>query len=91
MFAAGFSGRIEAEDLRLACDEADSVRASKGAYAAKPDILQQWALASAVTGSGGISGFYFCGPEAQIGSGLSCAAGRAAAKAALRAFKKGAA
>ncbi len=91
MFAAGFSGRIEAEDLRLACDEADAVRASKGAYASKPDVMQQWALASAVTGSGGIGGLYFCGPEAQIGSGLSCAAGRAAAKAALRAFKKGAA
>jgi phytoene dehydrogenase-like protein len=89
MFAAGFSGRIEAEDLRLACDEADFVRASKGAYAAKPDIMQQWALAAAVTGSSGISGFYFCGPEAQIGAGLSCAAGRAAAKAALRAYKKG--
>jgi|GEM_PF-2358070 len=91
MFAAGFSGRIEAEDLRLACDDAQSVHASSGAYASKPDILQQWALAAAVSGSGGISGFYFCGPEAQIGAGLSCAAGRVAARAALRAYKKGAA
>ncbi len=90
MFAAGFSGRIEAEDLRLAADEASAARASPGAYAAKPDILQQWALAAAVTGAGGVSGLYFCGPEAQIGAGLSCAAGRAAAKAALRAYRKGA-
>ncbi|WP_428409992.1 phytoene desaturase family protein [Hyphococcus sp.] len=91
MFAAGFSGRIEVSDLKLACDEAQAARASAGAYAAKPGILQQWALAAAVTGSPRISGFYFCGPEAQIGAGLSCASGRAAAKAALRAYKRGAA
>lgn len=90
MFAAGFSGRIEAEDLRLACDDAAVARASAGAFAAKPGVMQQWALAAAVTGSARIGGFYFCGPEAQIGAGLSCAAGRAAAKAALRAYKKGA-
>lgn len=91
MFAAGFSGRIEAEDLRLASDEAAAAKMSPAAYAAKPDVLRQWALSSAVTGSGEISGFYFCGPEAQIGAGLSCASGRAAARAALRAYRKGAA
>lgn len=90
MFAAGFSGRIEADDLRLAADEAAAAKASPGACAARPDILRQWALSSATTGSGGIEGFYFCGPEAQIGAGLSCASGRAAARAALRAFKRGA-
>ncbi|WP_375203664.1 phytoene desaturase family protein [Hyphococcus sp.] len=91
MFAAGFSGRIEVEDLRLTNDDAAAADAHMAAYAAKPDVLQQWALAAAVTGGPRISGFYFCGPEAQIGAGLSCAAGRAAAKAALRAYKKGAA
>ncbi len=91
MFAAGFSGRIEADDLRLAADEAAAAKASPAAYAARPDILRQWALSSAVTGSGDITGFYFCGPEAQIGAGLSCAAGRAAARAALHAYRKGAA
>lgn len=91
VFAAGFSDRIEVEDLRLVNDEAATARARAGAYAAKPDVLQQWALAAAVTGAPRISGFYFCGPEAQIGPGLSCASGRAAAKAALRAYKKGAA
>ncbi|PQA87263.1 phytoene desaturase family protein [Hyphococcus luteus] len=91
MFAAGFSGRIEADDLRLAADEAAAAKANPAAYAAKPDVLRQWALSSAVTGSGGIGGFYFCGPEAQIGAGLSCASGRAAARAALRAYRKGAA
>lgn len=91
IFAAGFAGRIEVDDLRLASDEAAAARASAGAYAAKPDVMQQWALAAAVTKGARISGFYFCGPEAQIGAGLSCASGRAAAKAALRAYKKGAA
>ncbi len=90
-FAGGFANRIEADDLRLAADEAAAAKASPEAYAAKPDLLQQWALSSAVTGSGEISGLYFCGPEAQIGAGLSCASGRAAAKAALRAYKRGAA
>ncbi|MCK5745023.1 MAG: hypothetical protein KAH44_02370, partial [Oricola sp.] len=91
IFAAGFAGRIEVDDLRLASDEAAAARARAGAYAAKPDVMQQWALAAAVTKGARISGFYFCGPEAQIGAGLSCASGRAAAKAALRAYKKGAA
>lgn len=89
MFAAGFSGRIEAEDLRLAADEAAAVKGALHAYAAKPNILKQWALAGAATAAGEINGLFFCGPEAQIGAGLSCAAGRAAAKAALRAYKKG--
>jgi phytoene dehydrogenase-like protein len=90
MFAAGFSGRVEAEDLRLPSDEAATTGANAAAYAARPDLLRQWAIASAVAGAGRIGGFYFCGPEAQIGAGLSCASGRAAAKAALRAFKRGA-
>lgn len=89
MFAAGFSGRIEADDLRLACDEALAARASIGAFAARPNILQQWAISAALTGAGEINGLFFCGPEAQIGAGLSCASGRAAAKAALRAYKRG--
>lgn len=90
MFAAGFSGRVEAEDLRLPSDEAAMTGASAAAYAARPDLVRQWAMASAVAGAGRIGGLYFCGPEAQIGAGISCASGRAAAKAALRAFKRGA-
>ncbi|MEO1135192.1 MAG: FAD-dependent oxidoreductase [Pseudomonadota bacterium] len=90
MFAAGFSGRIEADDLWLVSDEAVALKSGIGAYAAKPNVLKQWALASAATSAGEINGLFFCGPEAQIGPGLSCAAGRAAAKAALRAFKRGA-
>ena len=91
MFAAGLSDRIEADDLRLAVDEAAAAKASPATYASRPDMLRQWALSAAVTGSGGIAGFYFCGPEAQTGAGLCCASGRAAARAALRAFKRGAA
>ena len=90
MFAAGFADRIDAADLRLSSDEAAATGTGAESYAAKPDIIRQWALAGAVTTSGNIGGFYFCGPEAQIGAGISCAAGRAAAKAALRAYKRGA-
>lgn len=89
MLASGFSGRIEAEDLRLPADEGASTGGLPGAYASRPDILRQWALASAVAGASRIAGFYFCGPEAQVGSGVSCAAARMAAKAALRAYRKG--
>ncbi len=89
MFATGLSERVETVDLRLPGDEAAAVGANAGAYAAKPDILRQWAIAAATAASGGINGFYFCGPEAQIGSGMSCSAARSAARAALRAYRKG--
>ena len=90
MFAAGFSGRVEAADPRLPSDEASATGASAAAYAARPDLLRQLAIANAVAGAGRINGLCFCGPEAQIGAGLSCASGRAAAKAALRAFRRSA-
>jgi len=88
-FAAGFGDRIETVDLRLPSDESKFTGSSAASYAAKPDLLHQWALSTAVAGGGRIDGFYFCGPEAQIGAGISGAAGRAAAKAALRAYRKG--
>lgn len=89
MFASGLSERVESVDLRLPCDDAAVMGADAGAFAAKPDILRQWALAAATAASGRIGGFYFCGPEAQIGSGISCSAARSAARAALRAYRKG--
>lgn len=88
-FAGGLSARVETADLRLPCDEAAALDAQASSFAAKPDIVRQWALAAATAASGRISGLYFCGPEAQIGSGLSCSAARSAARAALRAYRKG--
>ena len=89
VFAGGLADRIEVTDLRLPSDDAAKLGADASTYAAKPDILRQWALAAATAASGRIGGFYFCGPEAQIGAGISCAAGRGAARAALRAYRKG--
>ncbi|WP_411819718.1 NAD(P)/FAD-dependent oxidoreductase [Hyphococcus formosus] len=88
-FAADISDRAEILDLQLPADEVKNSGATPGALASKPDILQQWAISRTVTDAARIGGLFFCGPEAQIGSGISCAAGRAAAKAALRAYKKG--
>ena len=88
-FAPGLEERITGADLRLPCDIAQTTGADASVYAAKPAVMQQWALAGAAAAAGRISGLYFCGPEAQIGTGLSCAAGRVAAKAALRDMRKG--
>ncbi len=88
-FAGGLSERIEVVDLRLPCDEAAALGATVSSFAAKPDMIRQWAIAAATAASGRIGGFYFCGPEAQIGAGVSCASARNAARAALRAYRKG--
>ncbi|MEX6632134.1 phytoene desaturase family protein [Hyphococcus lacteus] len=90
IFASDLSERIEAVDLRLPADDAKNTGATAQSYASKPDIIQQWATARTVTSAAKIGGFYFCGPEAQIGGGISCSAGRAAAKTALRDYKRGA-
>lgn len=87
--APGIKERLEAPDLRIACDHAAATGASAATFAAKPGIMQQWALAGVAAAASDICGFYFCGPEAQIGAGLSCSAGRTAAKAALYDAKKG--
>ncbi len=86
--APGISEQVDVIDLRLPCDLAKVTGANIAAYAAKPTIMQQWALAGTAVSASDIGGVYFCGPEAQIGSGISCTAGKNAAKAALREFKK---
>ncbi|WP_425407719.1 phytoene desaturase family protein [Hyphococcus sp.] len=89
MFATGLSDRIETVDVQLPCDEAAAAGTAAATFAAKPEMIRQWAFASAVTRAAGIAGFYFCGPEAQTGEGISCASARIAARAALRAYHKG--
>ncbi|WDI32134.1 FAD-dependent oxidoreductase [Hyphococcus flavus] len=89
IFAEGLSDRVEVCDLRLPSDEAVMLGAEASAFAAKSNVMSQWALAAATAQSGRITGFYFCGGEAQIGAGLCCSAARGAAKAALRAYRKG--
>ena len=81
--------RLGAVDLSLPSDLAAATGARPDAYAAEAGVMRQWALAGACASAGGIRGLYCCGPEARIGTGLSFAAGRAAAKTALRDFKRG--
>lgn len=89
-FAPGIEKRLIAADLSLPCDLAQRAGAAKPVvYAAKPSIMRQWAIAGVTARTNNVAGLYFCGPEAQIGSGLSCAAARVAAKSAIRDMKKG--
>lgn len=81
--------RLGVQDLFLPSDLAATVGARPEAYAAKPAVMRQWALAGACASAGGIRGLYFCGPEARIGEGLSFAAGRIAGKTAVRDLKRG--
>ena len=55
----------------------------------KPPLLQQIARARLLASTGHVSGLYYCGEGAQIGTGMSGAAGRIAGKAAIRDFKRG--
>lgn len=89
--APGAGKRIVATDVRLAADEARAMRSPAAAYAAAPNVVEGWARARALEGASGISGLFFCGPEAQIGRGAAGAAGRRAALAAVRYFKRRAA
>lgn len=42
-----------------------------------------------ITDASGLEGYFFCGPEALIGAGISLSAGRRAAERALRYFRSG--
>lgn len=86
--APGAGRRIVATDVRLAADLARPVGAQVSAYAGAPSILPGWSKARLLTGASGVGGYFFCGPEAQIGAGLSGAAGRRAAEAAIRHHRK---
>lgn len=89
-FAPEITGRIEETVLSLPVDRAEAAGEKPSVFAAPPGFLRQAALARAAASGGNIGGFYFCGPEAQIGSGLSGLAGRIAAKRALKEARRGA-
>lgn len=90
MFAPDVADRIEASDLSLPADLAETAGMHPAAFASRPGVLQQWAQAGRMVTASGVDGLYFCGPEAQIGPGLTCMAGRIAAKTAIRRMKRGA-
>jgi phytoene dehydrogenase-like protein len=82
--APGARGRIIEVDVCLPADEAAASGAPAEVYAASPAVLEEWSRARTLSRSSGIAGYFFCGPEAQIGPGASGAAGRRAAQAAVR-------
>lgn len=82
--APSAGGRVVEIDVRLPADEAARSGAPADAYAASPAVLEAWARARALAAASGIAGYFFCGPEAQIGPAASGAAGRRAAQAAIR-------
>jgi phytoene dehydrogenase-like protein len=88
-FAPDIEDRIKARALRLVSDIASSTGAPAQDYAAPPSIIEQVALARVASSAAYVGGLYFCGREARIGAGISCAAGRMAAKAALYEAKRG--
>ncbi|GJL95436.1 MAG: hypothetical protein DHS20C05_18410 [Hyphococcus sp.] len=81
-FAPEVCERIEEKTLLLPGAHAGSTKS-------KPALLQQIAHGRRLASAGHVSGLYYCGEGAQIGFGLSGAAGRIAGKAALRDYKRG--
>ncbi|MEQ1932142.1 MAG: hypothetical protein ABL957_16640 [Parvularculaceae bacterium] len=86
--APGAGKRIAALDMRLAADAARPVGAPVSVFGGAASILPAWSRARALGGASGVAGYFFCGPEAQIGAGVSGTAGRRAAEAALRFHKR---
>jgi phytoene dehydrogenase-like protein len=86
--APGAGSRIVGSDIRFAADIARPLGAPASAYAAQSSVLEAWSRGQAFFGASGVAGYFFCGPEAQIGSGLNGACGRRAAQAAIRFAKK---
>ncbi len=86
--APGAGRRIIATDLRLPADLARPAGAPVSAFAGAASILPAWSRSRTLAGASGVGGYFFCGPEAQVGAGLSGAAGRRAAEAAIRYHRK---
>lgn len=89
--APGAGARLVATDVRLAADEAASAGFPAESRAAQAGVLSAWARAQRLETASGIAGYFFCGPEAQVGPGLSGAAARRAARRATRYLKERAA
>ncbi len=86
--APGAGGRLEAIDVALASDIAEKFGMAPQGYGASCAVLAEAQRAQVLRGASGIGGVFFCGPEAQVGQGVSGAAGRSAARAALRFHKR---
>ncbi|MEM9494825.1 MAG: NAD(P)-binding protein [Pseudomonadota bacterium] len=89
-FAAGAGGVFGAPSPAVKDEkDAKSVLLTAAPRGPAPaNVFDQWARANAAATASDVDGLFFCGPEAEIGVGLSCTAGRAAAAAALRYGRK---
>ncbi|MGE0182471.1 MAG: phytoene desaturase family protein [Parvularculaceae bacterium] len=56
---------------------------------AAPPMFEALERRRRITDASGLEGYFFCGPEASIGGGVSLSAGRRAGERALRYFKEG--
>lgn len=81
--APGARERIEAVDVVLANDLSDRSGLSPESFAASDAVATEARLARVIKGASGIGGVFFCGPEAQVGHGVSGVAGRGAGLAAV--------
>lgn len=63
---------------------ADAAGSDVALFAAARPVLPQLARANMLAEADGIGGLFYCGPDVQIGPGLSCSAGRHAAQAAIK-------
>ncbi len=84
----GAGERIEDDALVTPHDLAGRGGGALHAFSAREGLLRQLSLAAVTRSACNIGGLYFCGPEAQLGYGLNGAAGRAAARAALKKAKR---
>ena len=82
--SASLSQRIREERFVLPGDRIASTGGALPLYAARPGVLAQLSMAATTSSAAQIGGLYFCGREAQIGYGLCGAAGRNAARVALK-------
>lgn len=85
--APGAGERLVAVDVRLAADDAAGSGFPAECRAAQAGVLSAWARAQRLESASGVAGYFFCGPEAQIGPGLSGTAARRAARRAARYLK----
>ncbi|NNL87564.1 MAG: hypothetical protein HKP25_00700, partial [Marinicaulis sp.] len=84
IFSPGISERISNIICRMPADDAKATGEDAASFAARAGVFQQFALSSIFARNFEIEGLFFCGAESQIGTGVSCSAGRSAAQRAIK-------
>jgi phytoene dehydrogenase-like protein len=81
--------RAKAIFLRIVNDAEITAIDAEDSEPAAPPALVSMERRERLTGASGLEGYFFCGPEALIGGGVSLSAGRRAADKARGYFRKG--